>query len=308
MILILSNEYDTSTTLVIDWLESQNKKWVRINSNDKIKIRLIGDDIEFILSSMKFRLSDLTAYWYRRGFLNVLHQSLYENDEFNGFRKVEFNKLLEFIYFSLSKLKSINRIENSDLNKLIVTNIARQLKLLTPNDLLFSDKNQMKKKLNPNIKYISKSISGDSLFELDDYILFNYSSIVDINLIETNIFFPSLVQNYIEKKYELRIFYFKEEMYSMAIFSQNDKMTNVDFRNYNKENPNRSVPFKLPAKIEKKIIKLMKILNLDSGSIDMILTPKNEYVFLEVNPIGQFGMVSFPCNYNIEKIIADYYD
>ena len=49
----------------------------------------------------------------------------------------------------------------------------------------------------------------------------------------------------------------------------------------------------------------MDLLNLDCGSIDMILTPKNEYVFLEVNPIGQFGMTSYPCNFQLEKRIAE---
>ena len=29
-------------------------------------------------------------------------------------------------------------------------------------------------------------------------------------------------------------------------------------------------------------------------------------VFLEVNPVGQFGMVSLPCNYQLEKRIAQY--
>ena len=51
----------------------------------------------------------------------------------------------------------------------------------------------------------------------------------------------------------------------------------------------------------------MDQLNLDSGSIDIIYSTNKEYVFLEVNPIGQFGMVSSPCNYYIEKRIAQYF-
>lgn len=308
MILILSNEYDTSTTLVIDWLNAKNKKWIRVNGNELVKVSFIGDDINFVLETEEFKLSELTGYWYRRGSLNISCDGLNVNDAFTGFRRVEISKILEFIHFSLNKLKSINGIKNSDLNKLIVTDIARQLKILTPLDFIFSCKKELEKKLNSNLKYISKSISGDSMFELNNYILFNYSSIVDLKLINSDFFFPSLIQNYIEKKFELRVFYFKMKFYSMAIFSQKDNMTNVDFRNYNKENPNRCVPYKLPLKVEKKIIKLMNVLNLDCGSIDLILTPKNEYVFLEVNPIGQFGMVSYPCNYNLEKLIADYYD
>ena len=51
-------------------------------------------------------------------------------------------------------------------------------------------------------------------------------------------------------------------------------------------------------------ILLMKQLQLESGSIDMVVTPNNEYVFLEVNPVGQFDYVSKLCNYFIEKEIA----
>jgi hypothetical protein len=38
----------------------------------------------------------------------------------------------------------------------------------------------------------------------------------------------------------------------------------------------------------------------------MIVTPEKKYIFLEVNPIGQFNQVSIPCNYAIEEKIANY--
>lgn len=95
--------------------------------------------------------------------------------------------------------------------------------------------------------------------------------------------------------------------WSMAILSQNDEQTQIDFRNYNNEKPNRNVPYNLPDEIKKKIILLMEKLKLNCGSIDIIVTPKNEYIFLEVNPIGQFGMVSNPCNYNLHKEIASFF-
>jgi D-alanine-D-alanine ligase-like ATP-grasp enzyme len=48
----------------------------------------------------------------------------------------------------------------------------------------------------------------------------------------------------------------------------------------------------------------MQKLKLNTGSIDMIYTNDSKFIFLEVNPVGQFGMVSKPCNYNLEKKIA----
>src|SRR5690606_13210058 len=94
----------------------------------------------------------------------------------------------------------------------------------------------------------------------------------------------TMYQNYIYKKYELRIFYLKGQFYSMAIFSQQNEKTKIDFSNYDRNRPNRFVPYKLPQKVEKKLHKFMRSINMNCGSIDMIYTPKGEYVFLEVNP------------------------
>lgn len=87
------------------------------------------------------------------------------------------------------------------------------------------------------------------------------------------------------------------------MFSQNNDSSKIDFRNYSKK-PARRIPFELPEEIKKRTDHLMKTIGLNSGSIDMILTPDNEFYFLEVNPVGQFGMTSIPCNYKLEEIIA----
>ena len=42
-----------------------------------------------------------------------------------------------------------------------------------------------------------------------------------------NSFFLTFAQEYIDKQYELRVFYFKERIYSMAIFSQLDEKTKL---------------------------------------------------------------------------------
>jgi len=90
----------------------------------------------------------------------------------------------------------------------------------------------------------------------------------------------------------------------MAIFSQGDSQTELDFRRYNYDKPNRVTPFRLPVELELKLKKLADHFELKTGSFDLIRTQDNNYVFLEVNPGGQFGMVSYPCNYFLEKQIA----
>ena len=80
----------------------------------------------------------------------------------------------------------------------------------------------------------------------------------------------------------------------------------MDYRNYNYTKPNRQVVFKLPIDLERKIFKLLKELKLTSGSIDFIYSKSNNFIFLEVNPIGQFGLVSSVGNFYCEREIALY--
>ena len=50
----------------------------------------------------------------------------------------------------------------------------------------------------------------------------------------------------------------------------------------------------------------MRLADLETGSLDLIYSKTGQYYFLEVNPGGQFSMVSIPCNYNLEKKVAEY--
>lgn len=305
MILIISVYNDYSTTAVIEWLNFFNKKWIRINENDEIFLDFVGDDIIFNVNNLRFKLSEIKSCWYRKGFLNFKFIINNKIKQFQDFNTIEANKVEQYIYYKLSLLRTINNYLKSNVNKLIVSDIARGLGLKTPSDYLVSSKKELKRLMNnDNDEFITKSIWGNPVHKFNNFTLFNYTQKVNLEKIETDNFALSLVQNYIEKKYELRIFYLENSFYSMAIFSQNDSKTVIDFRNYNKEKPNRTVPFKLPTKIEQKLTCLMDKLDINCGSIDMIVDKNNEYFFLEVNPIGQFGMVSTPCNYNLDRVIA----
>lgn len=92
----------------------------------------------------------------------------------------------------------------------------------------------------------------------------------------------------------------------MAIFSQSNSKTCIDFRKYDAKLPNRYIPYKLPDEIECALKKVMDCLKLNTGSIDLMVDENNKYYFLEINPVGQFGMVSEPCNYLLEKRIAEF--
>jgi glutathione synthase/RimK-type ligase-like ATP-grasp enzyme len=64
------------------------------------------------------------------------------------------------------------------------------------------------------------------------------------------------------------------------------------------------VPFELPADIADKLTGLFAHFELNTGSVDLILDEAGRYVFLEINPTGQYGPLQEICNYDISQTIA----
>lgn len=159
MILIISSYNDYSTTTVIEWLNFFNKKWIRINENDEIHLNFIGNDIVFNVNSLSFKLSEIKSCWYRRGFLNFRFIINNKIKQFQDFNTIEASKVEQYIYYKLNSLKNINSYNNREVNKLIVSDIARRLKIKTPIDYLFNSKKELITFMdNDNNEFITKSI------------------------------------------------------------------------------------------------------------------------------------------------------
>lgn len=321
MIWIQSNNEDFSTNYVIDWLYFFDAKWIRTNEESisfkELSIMNNQKDLEFSplpLKGQTVKLENLSSYWYRRGSVNLgikIEGVEPSYRDYINYLSREGYYYKQYIYDCLNNIRHINSFYDNDLNKLTVTNFAQSIDLKIPDTHIITSKNQLLHLLNGK-EVITKSLLVSSVWREDKKVESWGTVKVEKEKIMENLelipdhFFPSLVQECIEKKFEIRTFYLDDQFYSSAIFSQNDPQTKIDFRNYNYQKPNRVVPFKLPESIEKQLYELSKRININSGSIDLIYGTDNKFYFLEINPIGQFHQVSYPCNYYIEKYIANY--
>lgn len=319
MILIFSSHLGEFTTdNVIDWLEIKQVQFKRINGVDLIKnkINISISDIEIYINNEIIILSNINVFWYRRllpynYFLSEygnLTKSKILNFELIRNIQSEYYKIRDFIGYLYKDKKWLSKFDSSSLNKLEVLNFAMSFGLIIPETLITTSKKEILKFKEKHKNIIVKNISEVLGLPIDNKAYVSYTHLVDdndFNNISSKIY-PSLVQKNIFKIYELRIFYLNGSFSSMAIFSQNDDKTKTDFRVYNQEKPNRNVPYLLPKGVQEKLELLMNKLNLNCGSIDMIKSINGDYVFLEINPVGQFGMVSKPCNYFLEEKVADY--
>jgi len=230
--------------------------------------------------------------------------------EIRSYRQSEFRGLSHYFFNLLKDKPSLGSwfYSGKDPSKAQQLLLAADAGLAIPDTILTDSRQHLEAFMNEHPKIICKNISEIGFFRFSGRGLATYTAVIgreDLADIPDT-FYPSLFQEAIEKQFEIRVFVLGEELYSMAIFSSDDSQTEVDFRRYNYARPNRTVPINLPSPVAGKIREFMRRAGLETGSLDLIYSRTGEYYFLEVNPGGQFSMVSIPCNYHLEKKVAEY--
>jgi ATP-GRASP peptide maturase of grasp-with-spasm system len=325
MILIVSQNGDPSTDKVIDWIDYLGKKFYRangedvINYNSSITFQLSTEKSNFEINSKTISSDTISSVWFRRDSYSIFKNAISENlsliQDKNYFGDLQRNFYEEYLsaktgFYSCleDNLCVLGNFRKFSLNKIDVLFHAKKQGLDIPRTLITDNKVALKDFITITGSVITKSMSEGFGITFNNENFLCYTEEIDNDIIK-NIpekFFTSFFQEKLNKDIEIRIFYLDGKCYSMAIFSQLDNQTKVDFRKYNKSVNNRNVPFQLPKKIEYNIKKLMKSLKLNTGSIDIVKTIEGRYVFLEVNPVGQYDMTSLPCNYYLDKKIAQF--
>ena len=108
----------------------------------------------------------------------------------------------------------------------------------------------------------------------------------------------------LEKKLELRITMVGQKIFPAALYTADDPLAKDDWKRGRLLKMKHEI-YKLPNEIEAKCQDLMQKLGLNYGAIDLIVTPDNQYVFLEVNPSGAWGWIEGRLGFPISEAIAD---
>jgi hypothetical protein len=98
---------------------------------------------------------------------------------------------------------------------------------------------------------------------------------------------PIIFQAYVPKRVELRVTVVGRRVFAGEIHSQASNHTRHDWRRYDFFQTVHQ-PHELPQEIAQRCVRLVEELGLCYGAIDMVLTPDGRYVFLEINPTGEY--------------------
>ncbi|KIO74699.1 hypothetical protein TH53_25060 [Pedobacter lusitanus] len=308
MVLIFSTKTDTSTDLVISWLKKFNVQYLRLNEDfyDSLEINFAEDIISFYGVSQQ----NISVIWFRKtpaifddSEMHNISKKLGNN--VNIFIEKESKAIREYVFKTLRESTNIKWLTSPFLltqNKLMQMQAAKKFGLEIPPSYLVSNKKQLKFILEKEGELITKPMENCvNLFFKERAIGMKTTLINNLNNIPDS-FAPALLQKRVQKKIEVRTFYVLGKFFSTKIVEKN--FNEVDHRLSLIDFSSRYEIFELPEEIENKIENVLSYFDLNCASIDLMVDEDENYVFLEINPTGQFTYHSFFNNTYLEKEIA----
>lgn len=110
-------------------------------------------------------------------------------------------------------------------------------------------------------------------------------------------------QQYIEKRLEIRVVVIGGQVFAIEIDSQRSERTRIDWRRAYADL--RYQEHRLPDDVKYRLLQMVRVFGLQFASMDMILTPEGEYVWIEANPNGQFYWLEPPTGLPMAQAMAN---
>ncbi len=312
-VLIISNKSDITSDFIVKQLNEKEIDFFRFNTDELTKTISCTLDLHknsFILydtiKKEKVNLAEITAVYFRRPELPIIESDDLNRGEINLIQN-EILYTLEGIYKLLRKaywISPIYSIREAE-NKIFQLEVAKELNLKIPKSIIsnqYEDVNEFYSSCDKNciIKPIKSGLIEDE----------NISKVIYTNLLdkmpssrEQINSCPNFIQSHVIKKGDIRVTMVGEKAFAALIHSQEDSKTKVDWR-INQDFLKHS-RIELPSDIHNKCVKLLRHLNLRFGAIDFVLDKNEEFIFLEINPNGQWAWIEKLTGYQISHEITN---
>ena len=314
-VLFLTHSKDSYVPDIMEQcLNKRGLKMVRMNTDSyplDIKLTAFQSNNsttgELVIGGCTYQLNEFCAVYFRKNMQanltgELVGETLKQATKEATVAKNAILYALESVFW-IDNPFDIQRAENKQLQLLT----AKKSGLIIPNSLLSNDPNTVKAffhKERGNI--ISKMLTPLTNF-MHSAKSFVYTSKVTnehLSQLDSLRLCPMQFQEEIEKEHELRVIYvdgafFTGKIATSAIIDEKKP----DWRRAS-SNDFFWEKYELPKDTCEKITILMNHLHLKFGALDLIKSTKNEYVFLEVNPCGEWGMLQQSLQLPIAEHIA----
>lgn len=306
MILIISSEQDEHARAVLNHLASQRFQVRLLNLSQfpkemQLSISYNGPHNHAALSSAENNLDLLACkvIWWRRPQPFDLHPEITDA----VYRSFAYNECYSAIYGLWLTLDAfwVNQPMRDEeaSRKVSQLKIAREVGLETPSTLVTNDPHRARAFINtygPE-KTVYKAFSGTQEAWRETRVLHSD----EVDLIDNIRFAPVIFQEYVPARCDLRVTVVGQDIFPAAIYSGG---TSYEF-DYRMDMDNARVEsFDLPERVVECLHAYMDRLGLIYGAIDMRLTPDGRFVFLEINPSGQWLFIENRTGQSITETFA----
>jgi len=310
-ILIITNQADITSDFIVRKLQELQLPFFRLNTEQIGKSLTVTFDFSesnFMLfesgSGKTIDLSMVTSVYYRRPEINRDHGDLSKGEQ--SFIHAELLYVLEGLYKILDNAYWINKVQSirNAENKIYQLLIAEEIGFNIPESLITSDPNAALQFYNKhNQQCIIKPIkSGLVQDDHEEGVIFTSKVVLDENNVNRIVSCPVYLQKLINKDADIRVTLVGNQVFAAKIHSQENAEGIIDWRKAGVPLPHSVI--ELPRDIKYKCIKLLEKLQLNYGAVDFILTEGGQYVFLEINPNGQWAWIENRLNLKISDAIT----
>jgi MvdD pre-ATP grasp domain/RimK-like ATP-grasp domain len=316
MILILSTREDAHAEIVARKLENQAARYLWFDPADfpakaRITVSIAPDRrVDYVLESggTAIDLRDVRAIWHRRPGVPEADEAI-TDDRVREWVSHESQELLGGIWATLDCLQmpGLGHHRFAAESKLTQLVEASRVGFSIPRTFIG---NRPECLLEAFSRFggaaITKVVSNPVVFRDDD----EWSAFTrpvqrrDVGYYRSVRYAPLIIQEYIPKAVEIRATVVGERVFAAAIHSQLSHRTRHDWRHYDFDKTPHKVHV-LPDRVARLCVQLVRALHLNFGAIDMVLTPSDEYVFLEINPNGQWAWIEDLTGMPISDAIVD---
>jgi len=261
---------------------------------------------QVVIDGREYSIGDFSAVWYMKPHL-PMELMEFEPAEHRHFIHRQFLAMRTAIWSVFSGKKWIDdpwKIQKAE-DKIFQIHLAAAVGFEIPDTIITSDPERVKlfyERCGGNM--VVKMLTSSPM--VGKVVYTNKVTSENLCLIGSVKGSPSIFQACIEKNYELRITVVGDKIFPVKIYSQGDELSALDWRRKPLLN---DFEVKMEATVlspsfEIMIHEYMKLLGLRFGCLDVIVTPDDRYIFLEINPNGQWYFVQLGTGERIAKEIA----
>lgn len=309
MILIVTNERDLTTDFVIRELRRRGLDHFRLNTNRLADMSFALDPTSMSLAissnERKVYVDQVTAAYFRRPELPNFREMDHDSGQIS-YASTEWSALLKSIYLLIgSRWFSHPRDILIAEDKPSQMYLAKQLGFNVPETVITNDLDAARTLLSQG-QVVGKP-HRQAVVEIEGAEHVMFTTRIDPLTEEDREalqYAPVIFQRLIPKQYDVRVTVVGEQVFPVAIHSQEYDESSLDWRRG--ANPKiRHEAITLPAYIQSTCVELVRQQKLRFGAIDLVLGIDGEFWFLECNPNGQWAWIENRTGLKISAAIVD---